>query len=144
MAWTLSSNIGDEQWPGYRAGTERLRGREASGASRLLLAAAAIGLARAAIVPWTMTLNGRTLNGPTDEEVVYTSLMLMCVFAICAMWARFSPMLAVVFATGLFVGLGVRDFMTYTNLFDAGIVSKILLTLVLLRGFMNAVMSKTI
>lgn len=143
MSWTLSAES-DEQWPGYSTGSKRLRGSEATGAGRLLLAAAALCLSRAAIVPWLMKVSAPTTTGPTDEEIVCTSLILMAVFAISGMWARFSPLLATTFAVGLFTGLCVRDFMTYKDLFDAGLLSKIALALLLLRGLMNAVVSKTI
>lgn len=143
MSWTLSADS-EEQWPGYKAGTHCLRGQEASGAGRLLIAAAALCLSRAAIVPWMMKTGVISTTGPTDEEIVCTSLILMCVFALSGMWAKFSPLLATVFALGLFTGLCVRDFLTYKDLFDAGLISKIVLALLLLRGLMNAVVSKTL
>jgi len=143
MSSTLSFQP-EEQWPGYKTGSHRLRSSEAAGAGRLMLAAAAVCLSRAAIVPWMMKLGAPVVGGPTDEEIVCTSLILMCVFAISGMWAKFSPMLAATFALGLFTGLCVRDFMTYKDLFDAGLLSKIILGLILLRSFMNAVVSKTL
>jgi hypothetical protein len=132
--------------PGYSQYVTRLRGREMKATSRALMAAAVSALVRAAVVPWYLRFNS-TARGPTnglDVDIVLTSVVCMTLFVLCAMWARFAPVAAAMVALGAFVALGARDYMTYPNLLDQGPIYKLILGVVLIRGLMNAVMSKTI
>ena len=143
MGFTLHRHV-EEKWPGHAEGMSRMRTSEAKIAARSLLCAAGICLVHVVIVAYTMKNSGVIVDAPRHEDLIFGSVVLMCAFAICGMWAKFNAVLAATFALGLFIGLGVRDFLTYSTIFEAGIVSKSILFFVLMRGFMNAVMSKTI
>ena len=79
-----------------------------------------------------------------DVDIVLTSVFCMTLFVLCAMWARFAPIAATLVALGAFATLCARDYLTYPNLLDQGPIYKLILGVVLIRGLMNAVMSKTI
>jgi hypothetical protein len=132
--------------PGYSQYVGRLRGREMKATSRALMAAAVCAIVRAAIVPWYMHFNSpvRVRSSGLDVDIVLTSVVCMTLFVLCAMWARFAPIAAALFALGGFICLCARDYMTYPDLLDQGPIYKLILGVVLIRGFMSAVMSKTI
>ncbi len=103
--------------------------------------AACLCVIRAALVPWYMHFNPGKY-GFTDLEIVTTSVVLACVFGIATLWAKFSPVGAITISTLFFAAVCYRDFTVCPNLLEQGLLSKTLLTVILLRGIMNAMMSR--
>jgi hypothetical protein len=135
-----------EELPAYGRYTTRLRSKEAQATSRALIIAAVFCVLRAAIVPWYIhfTYTPREMvTGVSDVDIVFSSIVCMAMFVLCALWSRFAPVVATLVALTAFIGLGVRDYMTYDDI-TQGILYKISTSIVLLRGFMNAIMSRTI
>jgi hypothetical protein len=135
-----------EELPAYDRYTTRLRSKEAQATSRALIIAAVFCVLRAAIVPWYIhfTYSPRELvTGPNDVDIVVSSVVCMVMFVLCALWSRFAPLVAALIALTAFLGLGVRDYMAYEDI-TQGILYKISTSIVLLRGFMNAIMSRTL
>ncbi len=135
----------NEEIPGYANCTSRLRNEQTVTTRHMLLWAALTCLIRAALVPWVLYYNYdlRTLQGPTDMDIVSISVLCLCIFLICQLWAKFSPILASMVAIAAFGTVTAYDVMTYENVIDWGITGKIVIWILLLRAFMNSILSRT-
>lgn len=129
--------------PGYADSTVRLRSRQTLATSRVLMVAATICLIRAALVPWILYYYP-SRTGLSDIEVVTTSVLLMCAFVLTSLWSRLSPIPAALTAILFFIGVCARDVMSVPDLLEQGLISKTLITIALLRGLMNALISRMI
>jgi hypothetical protein len=130
-----------QEIPGYADSTVRLRDRQTHATSRVLMVAAAICLIRAAVVPWFLYYYP-SRTALSDIEIVATSVLLMCAFVMCSLWSRIAPMLATLAAVLVFAGVCARDWMSVPDLIEQGLISKTLITIALVRGIMNAMISR--
>lgn len=129
---------------GYDVCTRKLRSSETLATSRALMGAAVVCLLRAAIVPWFLRYTGGTgANAPTDVQIVLTSILMMCVFGMASLCARYTPVGAVGVSLTVFAAVCAHDIVQYTDIMQQGLISKVTLGLILLRAMMNAVMSRT-
>lgn len=127
--------------PGYGESTRRLRSAHSVATGRALLIAAAVCVIRAAIVPWYLYYNP-SKTGFTDLEIVTTSVVLACVFAMGSMCSKFAAVGASMVCIACFAGMCMRDYLAYPNLLEQGLMSKTLLFILLARAFLSALMSR--
>lgn len=133
-----------EEWPGQFQSETLLRLRETNSVRRMLLAAAAFSLMRVAILPYLMRYAPPgTFGKMTIAEVVQDGLILFGTFAVAAIAASAMAMTALLMSTLVFGVITYFDYQTYSGWMDTGSTNKIVTSLLLLRAFMNAVLSKT-
>ena len=128
--------------PGYGESTRRLRSEHSISAGRALLFAAAVCVIRAAIVPWYLYYNP-SKNGFTDLEIVTTSVILACVFAMASLACKFATLAAVMVSIACFGAICTRDYLACPDLLEQGLISKTLISVMLIRGLLSALMSRT-
>ncbi len=129
--------------PGYGESTRRLRSAHSVSAGRALLIAAAVCVIRAAVVPWYLYYNP-SKTGLTDVEIVTTSVVLACVFAMGSLASKFAALAAVLLSIACFGAICSRDYMACPDLLEQGLISKTLVMVLLARALISAVMSRTV
>jgi hypothetical protein len=127
--------------PGYGESTRRLRSEHAVTAGRALLFASAVCIIRAAIVPWYLYYNP-SKTGFTDLEIVTTSVILACVFAMASMASKFAALGAVLLSIACFGAICTRDYLAVPDLLAQGLISKTAIFILLTRGLLSALMSR--
>jgi prepilin signal peptidase PulO-like enzyme (type II secretory pathway) len=127
--------------PGYGESTRRLRSEHSVAVGRALLIAAAVCVIRAAVVPWYLYYYP-SKTGFTDLEIVTTSVLLACVFAMASLCSRVAAFGAVMISIACFGAICTRDYMSYPDLLAQGLFSKTLIFIMLTRGLLSALMSR--
>lgn len=127
--------------PGFGESTRRLRTEHTVSVGRSLLFASAVCVIRAAVVPWYMYYNP-SRTGFTDMEIVTTSVLLACVFAMASLCSRFAAVGAVMVSIACFGAICTRDYMSHPDLLAQGLISKTLVFIMLARGLLSSLMSR--
>ncbi|HEY0007861.1 MAG TPA: hypothetical protein VGB55_03970, partial [Tepidisphaeraceae bacterium] len=132
-----------EEWPGRLKSESRLRVREALATRRLLWIAAAFFLVRITVLPWLIHWSPPgTFPGPGEMEVIQDGLMCAGIFILAALLARHAPLFAVLISTAVFGGIIYQDLTRYSDWMAQGLIGKAIVGMLLLRAFMNALMSR--
>ena len=135
---TWDQQLSDES-PGYASSKRHLKRSESLAVGRLLLGAAAICVVRVTVLPWLIKLAPAGAYGRVDEmEVVAQGLVMMACFALCAMLARIRPLVATGVAVTCLGIVTFNDLQQFGDVFEAGIINKSVIALVLLRALMTA------
>lgn len=133
--------ISDEV-PGYQTVVKKLRDHDSLQISRGLLLCAGLCLIRAAVVPWYLHFKGSSGQGLSDLEIVSTSLILVSLFVAASVLARFTPLTAVLISMAGFAAVCVRDYLSCPDILAQGLISKFLLSGMLLRSLFSALISR--
>lgn len=133
-----------DELPGYQTIVKQLRHQEVLRISRGLLLCAGICLLRAAIVPWYLHFMGRLGKGPSDLEIVATSLILAIVFVVASALSWISCRVAVLISLIGFAAICVRDYLSCPDIEAQGLIFKTILMILLLRCVFSALINRVI
>ena len=135
-----------ERWPGEMEGIGRMRTREASNASILLKWAAITCVLRMTIAPWYVKYFGDRLSRtqPTNLQIVTSSAICLALFLFTMLMARYRPVGACTLALLGLAAVSWVDFHQTPDLFEAGLLSKLLLFGMIVWSMMNAVFSRVL
>ena len=135
---TWDQQLSDES-PGYLSSKHQMRRNDSVAVGRLLLGAAAICVVRVTVLPWMIKLAPAGTYGRMDEmQVVAQGLVMMACFALCAMLSRIRPLVATFVAVSCLGVVTFNDLQQFGDVFEAGIINKSVIALVLLRALMTA------
>ena len=135
-----------EKWPGADEGIARMKTHEATAASWWLKWAAIFCVLRAAAVPWYVRYFGDPLSKtqPDNVSIVKSSLICLAIFAFASIAARYIPVFACFIAMIGFSAVCWTDFHQTKDLFEAGLLSKMLFFGIIVWATMNAIFAKTL
>lgn len=123
-----------------------MRTREASNASRILSWAAILCILRAAAAPWYVKYFGDRLSKtqPDALQIVTSCAICLALFSFTTLVARYKPVSGCLIAMLGFAAVCWTDFHQTPDIFEAGLLGKLVFLGLLVWAMMNAIFSRVL